>query len=104
MRDLIGQTPQMGHVMNALRILTTGSVFLMASLSSGVVVYLITSITAMTAQSVILRQPAVRRMLGIPLIPEHMRTSAPSMRESYVYARKWLQDKIDDARGEARRR
>lgn len=34
MRDLVGQTPQMGHIMNFLRILTTGSVFLMANLTS----------------------------------------------------------------------
>ncbi|RPD60686.1 hypothetical protein L226DRAFT_505197 [Lentinus tigrinus ALCF2SS1-7] len=104
MRDLVGQTPQMGHIMNFLRILTTGSVFLMANLSSGVVVYLLTSITAMTFQSLLLRQPAVRRMLGIPLIPKHLRTSAPSMRESYVYARKWINDKISEARVEAKRR
>ncbi|RDX47697.1 hypothetical protein OH76DRAFT_1353989 [Lentinus brumalis] len=104
MRDLIGQTPQMGHIMNALRVLTTGSVFLMANLSSGVVVYLITSITAMTLQSLILRQPAARRMLSIPSIPEHMRGTAPSMRESFVYARKWIKDKMDEARVEAKTR
>ena len=31
---MIGSTPQMGHIMNFLRVLTTGSVFLMANLSS----------------------------------------------------------------------
>lgn len=34
MRDMIASTPQMGHIMNFLRILTTGSVFLMANLNS----------------------------------------------------------------------
>ncbi|KAI0673121.1 60Kd inner membrane protein-domain-containing protein [Trametes maxima] len=102
MRDLIGQTPQMGHIMNFLRILTTGSVFLMANLSSGLVVYLITSITAMIAQSLILRQPGVRRLLRIPLIPDHMRTPAPSMVDSFKYARKWWNDKVADARAASR--
>ena len=104
MRDLVGTTPQMGHIMNGLRLLTTGSVFLMANLSSGVVVYLITSITAMTVQSLILRQPAIRRALGIPIIPAHLRTTPPSMRDSYFYARKWLHDKMDEARVQSQRR
>ncbi|EIW56459.1 membrane insertase OXA1 [Trametes versicolor FP-101664 SS1] len=103
MRDLVGQTPQMGHIMNFLRILTTGSVFLMANLTSGVLVYLISSITAMTLQSLILRQPAVRRALSIPLIPAHLSTPAPSMRESLQYARKWWDDKVADARAAPRR-
>ncbi|CDO68767.1 hypothetical protein BN946_scf184989.g33 [Trametes cinnabarina] len=98
MRDIVGQTPQMGHIMNGLRLLTTGSVFLMANLSSGVLVYLITSILMMIVQSFILRQPAVRRVLGIPLIPEHMRKPVPSMLESARYARKWWNQKVADAR------
>ncbi|OSD00024.1 hypothetical protein PYCCODRAFT_1446472 [Trametes coccinea BRFM310] len=102
MRDLVGQTPQMGHIMNGLRVLTTGSVFLMANLSSGVLVYLITSIIMMIIQSFTLRQPAIRRMLGIPLIPEHMRKPVPSMLESLKYARKWWAKKVEDARAAQR--
>ncbi|KAI9058790.1 hypothetical protein FKP32DRAFT_1597117 [Trametes sanguinea] len=102
MRDLVGQTPQMGHIMNGLRVLTTGSVFLMANLSSGVLVYLITSIIMMIIQSLTLRQPAIRRALGIPLIPEHMRKPVPSMRESLQYARKWWNQKVEDARAAKR--
>ncbi|KAI0632984.1 60Kd inner membrane protein-domain-containing protein [Trametes polyzona] len=98
MRDLVGQTPQMGHIMNGLRVLTTGSVFLMANLSSGVLVYLISSIVAMMIQSVTLRQPAVRRLLGIPLIPAHLRTPAPSMLESVKYARQWWNNKVEEAK------
>ncbi len=66
-------------------------------------VYLISSITAMTLQSLILRQPAVRRVLSIPLIPKHLSTPAPSMRESLQYARKWWDDKVADARTANRR-
>lgn len=117
MRDLVGTSAQMGHIMNALRVLTTGSVFLMSQLSTvrlsaslachsastnnlaqGVLVYLLTSITAMTAQSLILRQPAVRRALGIPLIPAHLRQPAPTMRESLQYARQWWSNKVSEAR------
>ncbi|KAI0369293.1 hypothetical protein BV20DRAFT_968152 [Pilatotrama ljubarskyi] len=98
MKDLVGSTPQMGHIMNFLRLLTAGSVFLMANLSSGVLVYLITSISAMIVQSALLRQPAVRRFLRIPQIPAHLRQPTPSMRESFKYARKWWNDKMEDAR------
>ncbi|KAH9894023.1 60Kd inner membrane protein-domain-containing protein [Cubamyces lactineus] len=103
MRDMIGATPQMGHIMNFLRVLTTGSVFLMANLSSGVIVYLITGIVMMTLQSLILRQPIVRRMLGIPLIPAHLRQSPPSMMDSLRYARKWWNDKAADVKASQRR-
>ncbi|KAH9852954.1 60Kd inner membrane protein-domain-containing protein [Lenzites betulinus] len=102
MRDLVGSTPQAGHIMNFLRILTTGSVFLMANLNAGVLVYLISSIVAMTLQSVVLRQPAIRRILRIPLIPEHLRVASPTMRESLKYAQKWWNDKVNDARTGAR--
>ncbi|KAJ2965527.1 hypothetical protein NUW54_g14089 [Trametes sanguinea] len=99
MRDLVGQTPQMGHIMNGLRVLTTGSVFLMANLSSGVLVYLITSIIMMIIQMLYPPPtPLSRRALGIPLIPEHMRKPVPSMRESLQYARKWWNQKVEDAR------
>ena len=121
MRDLVGTSAQMGHIMNALRVLTTGSVFLMSQLSTvhlstslachststnnltqGVLFYLLTSITAMTAQSLILRQPAVRRALGIPLIPAHLRQPAPTMRESLQYARQWWSNKVSEARAAQR--
>lgn len=95
---MVGTTPQMGHIMNFLRILTTGSVFLLANLSNGVLVYLLTSITCMTAQSLLLRQPAVRRMLGIPIVPKNLRTQLPTMRESAVYLRQWWNNKLADAR------
>lgn len=104
MRDLVGQTPQMGHIMNGLRLLTTASVFLMGSLPSGVVVYLITSILSMTGQSLLLRQPAVRRALSIPLIPKHLQSQAPSMRESFEYLKKWWNEKKMEAAAAARKR
>ena len=104
MRDLVGQTAQMGHIMNGMRLLTTASIFLMASLPSGVVVYLITSILAMTGQSLLLRQPAVRQLLRIPLIPRHLVTPAPTMRESFVYVKKWWNDKKTEAAAQALKR
>ncbi|KAI0659620.1 60Kd inner membrane protein-domain-containing protein [Cubamyces menziesii] len=103
MRDMIGSTPQMGHIMNFLRVLTTGSVFLMANLSSGVIVYLITGIVMMTLQSLLLRQPVIRRMLGIPLVPEHMRQPVPSMMDSLRYARQWWNEKAADVKASQRR-
>ncbi|KAI0327341.1 hypothetical protein GY45DRAFT_1257183 [Cubamyces sp. BRFM 1775] len=100
MRDMVGASPQMSHVMNFLRLLTTGSVFLMANLSSGVIVYLLTGIVMMILQSFALRQPAVRRMLGIPLIPAHLRQPAPSMMESLRFARKWWNNQVADVKAQ----
>ncbi|KAI0742925.1 60Kd inner membrane protein-domain-containing protein [Daedaleopsis nitida] len=104
MRDLVASTPQTGHIMNALRVLTTGSVFLMGHLNIGVLVYLMTSILTMTGQSLLLRQAGIRRALGIPIIPKHLRAETPSMRDSLVYAKKWWQSKMDDARTTASKR
>ena len=64
----------------------------------GTVVYVITSIIAMTAQSLILRQPAIRQKLRIPLIPAHLRQPSPSMRDSFEFARKWWVNKVSEAR------
>ncbi|PIL25842.1 transporter [Ganoderma sinense ZZ0214-1] len=101
-RDMVGTTVQMGHVMNLFRVLTAASVFVLANLSNGVLVYLLTSMTCMTAQSLLLRHPAVRRMLGIPIVPKNLRMQLPTMRESAAYLRQWWNNKMADARAAQR--
>ena len=52
----------------------------------------------MLAQTILLRQPAVRIAFRIPLIPARLRVTPPTMRESAQYARKWWRGKMDEAR------
>ena len=57
----------------------------------------------MTLQSLLLRQPVIRRMLGIPLVHEHMRQHVPSMMDSLRYARQWWNEKAADVKASQRR-
>ena len=101
--------------MNGLRVLTAGSVFLFFNMTNvrprtyslpsltyriqqGVLLYISSGVVAMAAQSLLLRQPAVRAALAIPQIPEHLRQPAPSMIDSFHYLRKTLRQRIDDAK------
>lgn len=56
-------------------------------------VYVISSITAMSIQSVVLRQPAVRRALGIPIVERKHEIKSASFLESIDYAKKWWENK-----------
>lgn len=65
-------------------------------------VYLITGVVSMIAQTYILRIPAVRRVLKIPIIPDTMRVKPPTFMESVHHGMKWLQNKNADAQAQAR--
>ncbi|KAI0076978.1 hypothetical protein K474DRAFT_1596816 [Panus rudis PR-1116 ss-1] len=96
LRDMT-PAPHMPHLINLFRVLTTASVFLMMNLPSGVLVYIVTSIVGIMAQTAILRVPAVRRVLGIPIIPKTQTLKPASMRESLAYAKKWWEQQKRDA-------
>ncbi|KAI0920635.1 hypothetical protein AcW1_002321 [Taiwanofungus camphoratus] len=92
LRDLTA-APHMAHMVNFFRVLSIASVPLMLHLSSGVLVYLMTSMAAMAVQTLILRQPAVRRALGIPIIPVQHQNKPASFMESYDFAKQWWKEK-----------
>lgn len=52
-----------------------------------------TSMAAMAVQTLILRQPAVRRALGIPIIPVQHQNKPASFMESYDFAKQWWKEK-----------
>ncbi|PCH43191.1 hypothetical protein WOLCODRAFT_74732 [Wolfiporia cocos MD-104 SS10] len=92
MRDMVA-APHMAHVMNLFRVMSVVSIPLMWNLPSGVMVYVITSIVSIAAQTVLLRQPAVRRALNIPILSKQFEGKPATFRESIAYARKWWEDK-----------
>lgn len=91
-RDMV-TAPHMAHMINFFRVLSLVGIPLMWNLPSGVLVYVISSITAMSIQSVVLRQPAVRRALGIPIVERKHEIKSASFLESIDYAKKWWENK-----------
>ncbi|TCD63469.1 Flags: Precursor [Steccherinum ochraceum] len=105
MRDM-SAAPQMPHLINLFRVLSMVGMIFMVNLPSGVVVYITTGIVAMTAQTLLLRVPAIRRLLKIPILPRDVGNKPASMTESYAYLKKWWQDSLaeKDAEIKAARR
>jgi len=91
MRDMTA-TPAVPHMVNLFRVLSLASVYFLGNLPSGVVVYLIASLGAMTLQSAILRIPAIRLRLGIPIIPKESAPKSASIKESIEFVTGWWKD------------
>ncbi|KAF9497347.1 hypothetical protein BDN71DRAFT_1359825, partial [Pleurotus eryngii] len=79
------ERPEMGHFMNALRVLTLGGVWVMGDFPSGLMVSLLVTSTATTAQTLILQSPTVRRYFNIPIVPLEHKGKLPSFRQSIQY-------------------
>ncbi|GJE89000.1 hypothetical protein PsYK624_050890 [Phanerochaete sordida] len=101
MRDMAASetTP---HLINGLRILSILGVLLMLKLPAGVLVHLLTGTVCMSVQSAVLRLPAVRRALDIPVRPANAGTKSVSMMDSIRYLGQWWQKKQADAAYQAR--
>ena len=59
----------------------------------GVMVYLMTGVIAMTAQSLLLRTPSVRRALDIPVIPDNAHVEPPTLLETVKFGVEWYKKK-----------
>ncbi|KAI0791056.1 60Kd inner membrane protein-domain-containing protein, partial [Abortiporus biennis] len=88
MRDMAA-SPAVPHMVNAFRVLSIVGMFWMFNLPSGVLVYLLTSLTSMTAQSLLLRIPVVRAKLGIPPINVKDIPKSVSLKESLMALKRW---------------
>ncbi|KAG6910379.1 hypothetical protein DXG01_011094 [Tephrocybe rancida] len=77
--------PQMGHVMNGLRVLSIMGIYIMGSFPSGLMVSLLTTSAATTLQSWALQQPSIRAKLNIPQVPLEARGKLPSPLETVQY-------------------
>jgi len=86
-------SPQTAHLVNLFRVLSIVSVPLCWNLPSGTMVYIITSIIGLTAQSLVLRSAAIRRLLGIPIVQQQHQTKPATLMESVDFLKQWWQDK-----------
>ncbi|KAL6302584.1 60Kd inner membrane protein-domain-containing protein [Sparassis latifolia] len=85
--------PHTAHLINLFRVLSMVGVFFMVNLPSGVMVYLITSLSFILAQTLFMRIPVVRRALGIPIVPRHMQSQSATFKESLDFVKQWWKDK-----------
>jgi hypothetical protein len=60
-------------------------------------VYLLTGVIAMTAQSLLLRNPSIRRALDIPQIPNDTRPKPPTFLETVAFGIEWYKKKSAEA-------
>ncbi|CAL1698243.1 unnamed protein product [Somion occarium] len=95
-------SPAMPHMINLFRAISVLSIGFMINLPSGVLVYLLTSIISMSAQTAILRLAAVRRLLGIPVLTPGQGVKSASIKESIDFAKNWWRTQKREAEAKAR--
>ncbi|KAF9054112.1 60Kd inner membrane protein-domain-containing protein [Panaeolus papilionaceus] len=80
------ERPGMAHVMNFIRIVSFGAVpWFFSSFPTGLTVSLLTTSAASIVQAAVMRIPAVRTKLGIPIVPKEAQGVLPSIRETIMY-------------------
>ena len=121
--------PNTPHIINLFRALSIGGLAFMYNLPAvsfpsthtfsqvsfifiplsqqGVLVYLLTSIISMSAQTAILRLPAVRRAFKTPVLPPTAGMKGASFGESIQYVRNWWNEQkkaaVQKAKADRRR-
>ncbi|KAF8064291.1 60Kd inner membrane protein-domain-containing protein [Lyophyllum atratum] len=97
------ERPEMGHIMNGLRLLSVAGIWVMSAFPSGLMVSLLTTSVATTAQSWLLQQPRVRAALDIPTVPRESQGKLPSPMETVEYVIMKYRAKIDEAKAQAQK-
>ncbi|KAG5641293.1 hypothetical protein DXG03_005570, partial [Asterophora parasitica] len=95
------ERPEMGHIMNGLRVLSLAGVWIMSSFPAGLMVSLLTTSVATTVQSWLLQRPNVRKALDIPIVPREARGKLPSPIETIEYVIVKFRSKVDEAKSQA---
>ncbi|CCM04117.1 uncharacterized protein FIBRA_06277 [Fibroporia radiculosa] len=88
--------PHMAHMINLFRVLSVVSVPLMWNLPSGVMVYVVSSVVGISIQTLLLRQPVIRRALGIPVVEAKHGVKPASIMDSVAYAKQWWKEKKEE--------
>ncbi|KAF9458707.1 60Kd inner membrane protein-domain-containing protein [Collybia nuda] len=96
------ERPEMGHIMNGLRLLSGVGIFVMNSFPSGLLVALVTTSFATTLQSLAFQYPPIRKALDIPSVPAHLRGKLPSIKSSFMYVIERWQAKVAEAKAQAK--
>ncbi|KAF8644009.1 hypothetical protein AX16_008725 [Volvariella volvacea WC 439] len=89
--------PEMGHIMNGLRFLTLAGVWVMSSFPSGLLVSLITTSVATTAQSLAFQYTPIRKALNIPIVPRELRGKLPSPMETVRFVTDFYKKKLEES-------
>ncbi|KAJ7767395.1 60Kd inner membrane protein-domain-containing protein [Mycena maculata] len=84
-RDMDPSRPEMGHLMNGMRVITIFAVWWMNSFPSGLLLSLLVTSIGAAVQSAIFRVPAFRAALGIPpwTPPPAGSAKLPTMRDTF---------------------
>jgi len=105
-RDInTAEQPYMGHLMNIFRIITIPGVYVMNTFPSGLIISLITTTFLTMLQTILLRIPALRRALKVPIVPVELHGKLPRFRDTFQRIRDYftsdLKGRVDKARREA---
>ncbi|KAH6912045.1 inner membrane protein OXA1L [Coprinopsis sp. MPI-PUGE-AT-0042] len=101
-KEMDTSTPSQGHLMNVFRALSFVGAGFMSQFPAGLFVGLITTSGLTVAQSLAMRAPALRRMVGIPQIDPKAQGKLPSFMDSIKYLQKMIADKQIEAEKAAR--
>jgi len=96
-KDMTTDASQTLHLFNILKVVSLISIPFMANLPAGVMVYLITGVLSMTAQSFIFQMPVVRKAFDIPVVSSKMRIKPPTFLETVRFSLDWLQKRSSSA-------
>lgn len=99
----LAERPEMGHFMNLLRVLSVVGIYFLGNLPSGVLVSLITGVSATALQSLALRYQPLRQSLKIPVVPPQYQGHLPSFKESINFVKKMVKEKQAEANRQAMR-
>ncbi|KLO16542.1 hypothetical protein SCHPADRAFT_995106 [Schizopora paradoxa] len=95
-------SPATPHILNGFRVLSVFGVVFMSWLPSAINIHILTSILVVCAQTLILRNPAVRAKLSIPPLPAvKPGTKQPSMVDTWNYIKASFQQRQAIAVSEA---
>ncbi|KAF8900434.1 60Kd inner membrane protein-domain-containing protein [Gymnopilus junonius] len=97
------ERPDMGHFMNIFRIMTIPGIAFMANFPSGLLISLMTTAALTTAQSLVLRLPAVRRKLDMPVISPNAQGKLPPISSTFLRIKSYFTDDFSNKMEKARR-
>ncbi|EJD05022.1 uncharacterized protein FOMMEDRAFT_166725 [Fomitiporia mediterranea MF3/22] len=104
-RDMMAVgTPSAPHIVNGFRLLTAISIPILANLPAGLNLHLITSIAFISAQTLVLRIPAVRKAVSLPPLPPIPKTPLPTMRGTLRHLVEWYKRRMVEAQMAAEER
>ncbi|KAL5478842.1 hypothetical protein ACEPAI_2119 [Sanghuangporus weigelae] len=96
-RDMLATgSPNALHVLNIMRFVTIVGIPVMAFLPAALNLNIIASVAFISAQTAILRIPALRQRLSLPKLPPITGQKMPTMKDTYNFIKDWYRRKVAD--------